>query len=59
MLISAVKITDPQKKDELIHFANALGCKAVNSQEYGGMAIEIINTKAIKRIQQKIEELQQ
>lgn len=59
MLISAVNVKDFQKKDDLIHFANALGCRAVYSEELRGLAIETSNRKTAKEIEQKIKELEE
>lgn len=58
MIISATSITDGDKLDELIKYANSLNCKAFYREQYKGMAIDTSNTKAEKLIKAKIKELE-
>lgn len=57
MHIPTIQITDNEKKNELIHFANAKGAKAVFSDRYKGMVIEVYNKEVAKAIKRKIKEL--
>lgn len=57
MLISAVKITDVEKKNILILYAQSLGCTAVYSEKYKGMCIETSTKMQKKLIKEKIKEL--
>ena len=58
MLIPAEKITDGEKKNDLIVYAQTLGCKAVYHEMYKGMCIEISTKLQEKLIKEKIKELQ-
>ena len=57
MIISATSITDEDKKNELIIYAQSLNCKAVYSESYKGLAVDTLKTKADKLIKAKIREL--
>jgi len=58
MIISATSITDGNKLDELIKYANSLNCKAFYSEQYKGTAIDTSGTRADKLIKAKIKELE-
>lgn len=57
MIISATSITDEDKKNELIIYAQSLKCKAIYSEYYKGLAIDTLETKADKLIKAKIKDL--
>lgn len=57
MLISAVEITDEEKKNELILFARSVGAKAIYSITCKGMAIECYDNQMYKKINKKIKDL--
>ena len=57
MRIDTTIITDENKKNELILFANNLGGKAVYNPKTRGMDIEVDNPEKVRKINQKIEEL--
>ena len=57
MLVPATKITDSEKKNELILFANSIGAKATFVESLGGMAINCNNQKQEKEVKKKIKEL--
>ena len=55
--ISTKKIKDPNKKNELILFAQKNGCKAVFSTRYKGMVIECSTFDKERIIKEKVKEL--
>lgn len=55
--ISTKKIKDPNKKNELILFAQKNGCKAVFSTRYKGMTIECPTLEKEKIMKAKVKEL--
>lgn len=57
MRIETTDITDGNKRNELILYANSLGCKAVYNPRNNGMDIEVVSSEKIKKIKDKIEQL--
>ncbi len=55
--ISTQKVKDPNKKNELILFAQANNCKAVFSTWYNGMVIECPTFDKERIMRAKIKEL--
>lgn len=59
MVVQTKQITDEQKKNTLILYAQELGCKPVYSEEYDGMVIQVNSKKEGKLIKEKIKYLEQ
>lgn len=57
MLVSAEKIKDGNKKNELILYAQSIACKAVYCEGQRGMSIQVDTKKQKKLIETKIKEL--
>lgn len=57
MRIETPEITDGNKRNELILYANSLGCKAIYNPRNNGMDIEAQGSEKIKKIKEKIEQL--
>lgn len=58
MLVSAKKIKDGNQKNNLILYAQSLGCKAVYCEQFEGMAIQVDTKNQKKLIETKIRELE-
>lgn len=57
-MIDATSIKNPEDKNDLILYANEIGCKVVFSDEIGGLGVEYESSKQKKLIKEKLKELQ-
>lgn len=59
MEISATSIKNKERKNDLILYARSIGCSAVQSRKYNGLAVEYKTNGQKNKIEQKIKELKE